>query len=345
MRTFLSALALATITLPGSAHHSTIVFDTNNPVTIEGHVTEWFTGLPHPFLEIVATNDSGEEETYVLEFGGTSAMVRQNGWDDTTFKAGDRIGVTGGASRLDHTTILVDNLITEFDDFEAPDTVLPQGFSPPGFAPLPEDFTLPRLSMFATITGSDWSGTNVVVDVRGTPGRESEERAIKAILPDARTLEEAGLTQADIPAGANVTMEGFLAEETALFFPRNFNIVEGKSVWMEEHGMESTADYLGVEFTYVAPERSRFSGGRAGVFLRTAGDGFGGRGGGGEGGGPGGRGGAGGSPDGFEGLPPGAAGRRGGQGGPPGEGPGGRGGFPGAQAAEADRDENESDQD
>src|SRR5262249_45383686 len=82
------------------AHHSFAMFDSDNPVTMTGKVTEFKFTSPHTFilLEVKGT-------VWNLEGGSPSALVR-DGWNSKTLKPGDelemkinplRSGAPGGA--------------------------------------------------------------------------------------------------------------------------------------------------------------------------------------------------------------------------------------------------------
>ena len=71
------------------AHRSTTIFDQSQTVSFTGTVVEWYAGRPHAYLRVPATDETGAEKTYTLEWGGVSAMVRENNWEDSTFNVGD----------------------------------------------------------------------------------------------------------------------------------------------------------------------------------------------------------------------------------------------------------------
>lgn len=251
-RLVLLALALAALSLPASAHHSSAIYNKNNEVTASGIVTDWFLGWPHPSLTLVGTNDSGEEETYTLDFGGISAMVRANEWNEETFQPGDRVSVTGSPSRMNPTTILVDTLVTEIEEFATPELPPRERGGPPMFAPVPEEITLPFFTMFARVTESNWTGSRVIVTALGEPPGQTEAIEVDIYLPDAdRVSEFNDFNSDDIPEGTPLLVEGFLVEESnpAMFFPRIFNVVDGKSMRIEQNGLLLAHQHLGLDYT------------------------------------------------------------------------------------------------
>ena len=87
-----------------SAHHSTAIYDSENPIELSGTVVEWRFTNPHCVIMLEVTGDEGESEVWILEGSNTSLLLRR-GWTPTTLEAGDKImvrvrplrsGVAGG---------------------------------------------------------------------------------------------------------------------------------------------------------------------------------------------------------------------------------------------------------
>ena len=87
------------------AHHSFAMFDTENPIELEGTVQEFKFTSPHTFILLVVKKDGAEPVTWNLEGASPSALVR-DGWSSKTLKPGDelqmkidplRSGAPGGA--------------------------------------------------------------------------------------------------------------------------------------------------------------------------------------------------------------------------------------------------------
>ena len=81
------------------AHHSTAMYDTQNPVTVNGTVkkVEWTN--PHAFLYIEVKDDkSGKITEWEIELMSLNHL-RSYGWMRNTVKAGDTISATGGAAK------------------------------------------------------------------------------------------------------------------------------------------------------------------------------------------------------------------------------------------------------
>jgi hypothetical protein len=83
------------LTLSGAlgAHHSTAIYDNENPVQLTGTVLEWRFTNPHCLIVLEVTDETGEKLVWTLEGSNTSLLLRR-GWNPTTLEAGDRITVT-----------------------------------------------------------------------------------------------------------------------------------------------------------------------------------------------------------------------------------------------------------
>jgi hypothetical protein len=87
------------------AHHSFAMFDTENPIELEGSVQEFKFTSPHTFIVLVVKGQDGSTTAWNLEGQSPSALVR-DGWSSKTLKPGDelkmkinplRSGAPGGA--------------------------------------------------------------------------------------------------------------------------------------------------------------------------------------------------------------------------------------------------------
>jgi len=76
------------------AHHSTAIYDSDNPVELAGTVVEWQFVNPHVFILLEVANAGTSEKTvWSLEGGNTAGLFRR-GWTPNTLKPGDKIAVT-----------------------------------------------------------------------------------------------------------------------------------------------------------------------------------------------------------------------------------------------------------
>ena len=89
----LSFLFLLTCCSPTFAHHSTAIYDSDNPIELSGRVVEWKFTNPHCFIILEVTATNGAPQTWNLEGGNTAGLFRQ-GWTPDTLQAGDEIMLT-----------------------------------------------------------------------------------------------------------------------------------------------------------------------------------------------------------------------------------------------------------
>jgi hypothetical protein len=91
---------LAFVTLPGAvftaaplAHHSTAIYDSDNPVELRGTVVEWRFSNPHCLIRLEVADAKGGTTVWLLEGPNTAGLFRQ-GWTPKTLKPGDKLMVT-----------------------------------------------------------------------------------------------------------------------------------------------------------------------------------------------------------------------------------------------------------
>ena len=84
---FLPAMMLATNSY---GHHSTAIYDSDNPIELQGRVVEWQFTYPHTFVILAVADERGEEVVWSLEGSNTSLMFRR-GWTPDSLQAGDEI--------------------------------------------------------------------------------------------------------------------------------------------------------------------------------------------------------------------------------------------------------------
>ena len=74
------------------AHHSFAMFDRTKKVTLQGTVKEFQWTNPHIFVQLLVAGPTGETEEWSIE-GASPNMLYRQGWDNATFKAGDRVTI------------------------------------------------------------------------------------------------------------------------------------------------------------------------------------------------------------------------------------------------------------
>ena len=90
-----SAGVLMAVALPVSAHHSfSAEFSRDLPVTLEGEVLKMEWVNPHSWLHINVTKEDGTVETWMVEGGSPSVLMRQ-GWNRDSLPAGTKVKVEG----------------------------------------------------------------------------------------------------------------------------------------------------------------------------------------------------------------------------------------------------------
>jgi hypothetical protein len=88
--------AIALAGAPLSAHHGTsITYFVDKSITLEGVVTEFVYGYPHPTVYFDVKKD-GKVEKWGSEFAPTPLMMRnfKVGWSRDSIKAGDQIRIS-----------------------------------------------------------------------------------------------------------------------------------------------------------------------------------------------------------------------------------------------------------
>jgi hypothetical protein len=89
-----AALTLASVAPRADAHHSTAIYDSENPLELAGTVVEWQFVNPHVFIVLeVVDAATGEKMVWNVEGSNTAGLFRR-GWTPNTLKAGDEIKVT-----------------------------------------------------------------------------------------------------------------------------------------------------------------------------------------------------------------------------------------------------------
>jgi hypothetical protein len=96
VKAFAAALtiALACSAARVDAHHSTAIYDSENPLELAGTVVAWQFVNPHVFIVLdVVDGNTGEKKRWSLEGGNTAGLFRR-GWTPSTLKPGDEIVLT-----------------------------------------------------------------------------------------------------------------------------------------------------------------------------------------------------------------------------------------------------------
>lgn len=106
----LVGVACAALAGAAAAHHSTNMFDSENPIELTGTIVEWQFENPHCFIILEVTEESGESTVWSLEGLSPNVIFRQ-GWRPDSLQPGDTItatvfplrsGASGGSYRELH---------------------------------------------------------------------------------------------------------------------------------------------------------------------------------------------------------------------------------------------------
>ncbi len=85
-----SLVAIATLAVPASAHHSFAVYDADTVITLTGTVARYDWTNPHVYVFVDIDGEDGEAVEWALE-GESTALLSRAGWSRTTLAPGDRI--------------------------------------------------------------------------------------------------------------------------------------------------------------------------------------------------------------------------------------------------------------
>jgi hypothetical protein len=102
MRSRLSAVAvgfgLLVASVPLGAHHSTAMYNMQNPSTVTGKVKRFEWTNPHAYIYLEVTGADCKVFEYEVEMMSLNHL-KSYGWTRNTVKPGDIISCTGGAAR------------------------------------------------------------------------------------------------------------------------------------------------------------------------------------------------------------------------------------------------------
>jgi len=105
MKTILFLMALCTMPLVASAHHSTNANFTQEIITVEGVIERVRFQNPHASVLIKNIDESGSETFWLIESGARTTLERQ-GVSLDRLEVGSKIKATGRKGRRDFTMYL-----------------------------------------------------------------------------------------------------------------------------------------------------------------------------------------------------------------------------------------------
>ncbi len=97
---------LGLVAAPAFAHHSTSMYDMENPVTITGTVKRFEWTNPHAYIIMTVRDEVTKKDVeWAVEMMSLNHL-KSYGWMHTTVKPGDVITCTGGPARSGQTTMI-----------------------------------------------------------------------------------------------------------------------------------------------------------------------------------------------------------------------------------------------
>jgi hypothetical protein len=94
----LAAFSLLFVSGPVNAHHSTAMYDNQNPVTVTGVVKKFEWTNPHAFVYLEVKDEKGTAVEWEVEMMSLNHL-RSYGWTSKTVKPGDMISCTGAPAK------------------------------------------------------------------------------------------------------------------------------------------------------------------------------------------------------------------------------------------------------
>jgi hypothetical protein len=95
---FLPVILLVIVNSAVFAHHSTVIFDVDRDIRIEGEVVKLRWANPHVYIQIREYSGSDEERIWNIE-GQTPSGMSRHGWTSESLRPGDRVTVVANPPR------------------------------------------------------------------------------------------------------------------------------------------------------------------------------------------------------------------------------------------------------
>jgi len=87
------AIAVATASVPASAHHSYAMFAMDKHITVDATVKQFMWTNPHSWIRMMVMDDKGQPKEWAVEMGSLTILVGL-GWNPKTLQPGDKIKIT-----------------------------------------------------------------------------------------------------------------------------------------------------------------------------------------------------------------------------------------------------------
>ena len=106
----LAACGWLLMVAPTAAHHSTAMYDAQNPVTVTGTVVKFDWTNPHAFIYLeVKDEKTGKVVQWEVELMSLNHL-RGYGWTSKTVKPGDEISATGSPAKSSAYSMIANRL-------------------------------------------------------------------------------------------------------------------------------------------------------------------------------------------------------------------------------------------
>src|SRR3990172_6830569 len=90
---------LLAVSGPVFAHHSTVNFDREKQITLQGTVTDFKLLNPHPAVYFQVKDEAGNVVEWIAGSASPPARWYNSGWRANALKPGDAITITGNPSK------------------------------------------------------------------------------------------------------------------------------------------------------------------------------------------------------------------------------------------------------
>lgn len=106
----LAGFGVLLVSGPAGAHHSTSMYDGDNPVTVTGKVLRFEWTNPHAFVYLEVEDENGNTVEWEVEMMSLNHL-RAYGWTSRTVKSGEVITCTGAPARSGDPAMIANRMI------------------------------------------------------------------------------------------------------------------------------------------------------------------------------------------------------------------------------------------
>lgn len=102
---------------PLLAHHGTAAYNTKDPVTVSGTVTDFQFLNPHSIVFFDVKGEKGGVEKWQGELTSPNRLVRF-GWNKNSLKAGDKVTVTGSRAMSGANSVWITKVVSNGEELK-----------------------------------------------------------------------------------------------------------------------------------------------------------------------------------------------------------------------------------